>query len=171
MTLRALFLLAALLLAAPPARAQTPDAPLAPGDGLPPFALPTLSGDTLRLPDLAGRVVLVDFWASWCAPCLPELPRLRALHVRHGDALAVVSIALDSNRDRLETLILRDTLDWPHVQVTDGFDAALPAAFGVVALPSTFLFDAEGTLVARGLRGRTLDDAVDALVRDGAAGR
>lgn len=156
-----LALLFTLLLAASPLHAQ----PLRIGARAPDFTATTLDGDTLRLTDLRGRVVLLDFWATWCAPCLPELPRLRALRARHPDTtFALVSISLDGNRDRLRTFILNEALAWPHVQQTEAFEGDLASRYGVVGIPATFLLSPSGHLVARGLRGLELEAAVDALV-------
>jgi thiol-disulfide isomerase/thioredoxin len=127
--------------------------------------LPSLQGPNLTAASVAGRVVLVDVWATWCAPCLAELPTLRRLHAEHGDALVIVSVSLDTmpRRDLLQW-VNRRGLAWPQVFDGRGPNGPLAERLDAALLPRSFLFDQQGRLVARDLRGAALARMVGALV-------
>ena len=122
-----------------------------------------LEGREWTRDQLQGRVVLLDFWATWCAPCLAELPRLKRLNERHaGRGFVLLGVALDTlDRRRLRSFLHRHGVGWPQVHDARG-DAA--RAFGVEAVPSTMLVDPSGRVVARDFRGPALEAAVDALL-------
>ena len=116
------------------------------GAPAPAFALPTATGDTVSLAPLRGRVVYVDFWASWCTPCRRSFPWMNALQARYGrDGLAIVGINVDKRRDDAQRF-LRDT----PAAFTIVYDArgATPAAYDVKAMPSAYLIDRKGDIVA-----------------------
>ena len=135
-----------------------------PGTAAPAFALPTASGETVSLATLRGRVVYVDFWASWCAPCRRSFPWMNALQARYGkDGLAIVGINVDKRRDDAERF-LRDT----PASFTIAYDAkgAIPAAYDVKGMPSSYLIDRKGNVVAveEGFHDERRDD-VEAQIR------
>lgn len=125
-----------------------------------------LDGKVWTADELEGRVVLLDFWATWCAPCLAELPNLRQLAKRHpSDDLVILGITLDTlDRRRLRSFLRRHDITWPQVHQPQGVDGEIARRFNVEAVPSTFLVDRAGRLVARDLHGRALEVTVDTLV-------
>ena len=136
----------------------------APGAAAPAFALPTATGETVSLAPLRGRVVYVDFWASWCAPCRRSFPWMNALQARYGkDGLAIVGINVDKRRDDAERF-LRDT----PASFTIAYDAkgAIPAAYDVKGMPSSYLIDRKGNVAAveEGFHDERRDD-VEAQIR------
>ncbi|MEM7480374.1 MAG: TlpA disulfide reductase family protein [Acidobacteriota bacterium] len=126
-----------------------------------------LEGYSWTASELEGRVVLLDFWATWCPPCLAELPQLRALHEdRQDDGLLIVGIALDAiDRRGLRSFLLRHGIEWPQVHRPDGLRSEVARRFGVDALPVTVLVDRRGRVVARNLRGEALARVVDSLIQ------
>jgi thiol-disulfide isomerase/thioredoxin len=111
---------------------------------------------------LRGRIVLIDFWATWCAPCLVELPALRRLHAAHArQPFTILGVNLDAmDRRTLAGWIRRQGLAWPQIHDRRAYGGPLPRAFDVEALPRTMLFDGEGRVIAVDLRGDALARAV-----------
>ena len=118
------------------------------------------------LDDLRGRVVLLDFWATWCAPCLVEIPRLRRLHGElEQEGLTIVGVSLDVTDARsFASWTRRQGVTWPQVRDGRGYSGELPRLFGIDALPSTILFDRQGRIAARDLRGAALERAIRGLL-------
>ena len=135
--------------AAPPAASSQT------GEPAPPWEATTLEGDALGSADLAGRYVLLDFWASWCSPCVAELPFLRQA-ARAFDRLAVVGVATQDSEAAVRAAVGRHALAWPVVYDTGD---EIASAFRVVGLPDPVLVGPDGRVVERGeaLRGARLD--------------
>ncbi len=128
------------------------------GAEAPDFALPTPEGDTLRLSDLRGKVVLIDFWASWCGPCRRENPNVvRLFHKYKDKGFDILGVSLDRQRDRWIKAIEADGLTWHHVSDLKGWQNAVARLYGVRSIPHTVLVDREGRIIARNLRGPTLE--------------
>src|SRR5262249_10127041 len=130
---------------------------------------PTLDGKTFRLEQLRGKVVLVDFWATWCPPCVKALPELRALRDRHGpEGFEIVGVSLDIHREDLARFVRRADLPWPQIYYggpnQQGGNNPLARRFGVRQIPDTLLIDRQGRLVAGGRGGKALDAAGVALL-------
>lgn len=115
---------------------------------------------------LRGRVVLIDFWATWCAPCLAELPRLRQLHATYpAREFVIVGVSLDRSSPRdFRSWLQRHDIGWPQVREVGGYDSPLAAHFGVEVLPASWLIGRDGRLVDRDLRGERLTMRVRQLV-------
>jgi thiol-disulfide isomerase/thioredoxin len=156
-------LLAALLLRHPEVHAGESGAPAAP---TPAWTATDIDGRPLSSTLLRGRVVLVDFWATWCAPCLAELPRLQQLHRAYADrGLTIVGVSLDRSSTRdFRSWLQRQGVRWPQVREGFGYDGPLTRLFGVETLPASFLFDADGRLLAARRQGGSLDADVRALM-------
>ncbi len=143
-----------------------PAAPSSPLDALTATGrISTLSGEVLSASDLHGRVVLVDVWATWCAPCLAEMPTLKRLHDTHSDTLRIVGVNVDSlPRRDLRQWLTRKNIAWPQLFDGRGLRGPLSTRLRVESLPRSFLYDANGRLVATDLRGEALTRAVETLV-------
>jgi thiol-disulfide isomerase/thioredoxin len=158
----ALALAAALFIAVPQARAvSTAGLDRVLGAG----GLRDLDGRVWTRADLAGRVVLVDVWATWCAPCLADMPTLRRLTAEHEDRLVILGVSVDTmpRRDFVSWLSRRD-VSWPQVFDGRGYSGPLPSRLGIDAVPASWLFGPDGRLAARDLRGHALDRAVRDLL-------
>lgn len=112
----------------------------------PPFAITTLDGHHLSLDSLAGKVVLIDFWATWCVPCREALPHIRRIAERFQEQpLVVISISLDKDEAKWKDFVAKNQMTW--LQYRDGsFGGPIAKSFGVTAIPATFTIDADGVL-------------------------
>jgi peroxiredoxin len=134
---------------------------LSPGNPFPEFSVKDIEGNPLGLAALKGKVVLIDFWATWCGPCVAELPHvLKAYEKHHAQGFEIIGISLDKEKAQLTSFLTREKMTWP--QHLDGEDpkASLAAKYGVETIPSTFLLDREGKIIERDLRGEALETAV-----------
>jgi thiol-disulfide isomerase/thioredoxin len=128
---------------------------------------PTLDGHAFDSRDWKGRVVLVDFWATWCRPCVAELPNVRDVYDRyHAAGFDVVGVSLDKTRDRLSSFIQENSIPWPQIFFAGdtGWNNPLVRRFGVQAIPATILLDQDGRPAAVDLRGRDLEEQVARLL-------
>jgi thiol-disulfide isomerase/thioredoxin len=132
----------------------------------------TLTGTKYDIQAHRGRVVLVDFWATWCPPCRQELPHLKQLYERyHEDGFDIVGVSLDKSRDTLAAFVKEEDLPWPQIISNEpderGWQNPLIYRYMVQAIPYTLLVDRKGIIVASALRGADLEDAVEKLMAGG----
>jgi cytochrome c biogenesis protein CcmG/thiol:disulfide interchange protein DsbE len=126
------------------------------GSEAPAFALADLDGNPLRLEDLRGRPVIVNFWASWCGPCVDEFPLLRQARDRHAaEGLAVVGIVFRDNSEAARAFMQRMGATW-QAAMDPGEETA--ERFGIYGPPETFFIDADGIVVARQIGTLSRDD-------------
>ncbi|HEY3554364.1 MAG TPA: TlpA disulfide reductase family protein [Casimicrobiaceae bacterium] len=119
---------------------------LAPGEPAPAFALTDGDGKTLSLASLRGRVVYVDFWASWCTPCRRSFPWMNAMQLRHGtEGLTVVGVNVDKHPEDAARFLADVPATFTVVYDASG---ATPSAYGVKGMPSSFLIDRRGNVMA-----------------------
>jgi len=112
----------------------------------PAFTITTLDGQRISLDDLQGKVVLMDFWATWCGPCREALPHIQKIAQKfQGQPLVILSVSLDSDEAKWKDFVAKDNMTW--LQYRDGgFEGSLSRLFGVNAIPHTFTIDAYGVL-------------------------
>ncbi|MHB8501834.1 MAG: redoxin domain-containing protein [Candidatus Acidiferrales bacterium] len=112
----------------------------------PAFAVTTLDAQHISLDDLAGKVVLIDFWATWCEPCREAMPHMREIAKKfQGQPLVVLSVSLDSDEQKWKEFIAKNGMTWLHYR-DGGFTGPISNLFGVKAIPNTFTIDADGVL-------------------------
>jgi thiol-disulfide isomerase/thioredoxin len=123
-------------------------------------------GKEYSLYSLKGKVVLLDFWASWCGPCRKENPNVvKAYEAFKPKGFEVFSVSLDNSGANWEQAIQKDGLVWPyHVSDLKGWKAAPAQDYGVTSIPATFLLDREGRIVAKNLRGPALEEKLRELL-------
>jgi thiol-disulfide isomerase/thioredoxin len=158
---------------APPKVTSTGTVGLEIGNVAPELAFQSPDGKTLTLSSLRGKLVLVDFWASWCMPCRMENPNVVRMYQQYKDAtftegkgFTVYSVSLDKNRKNWLDAIQRDKLEWDnHVSDLLGWDSAPAAAYQISSIPSNFLLNAEGVIIAKNLRAAALEEKIKSLVK------
>ena len=114
---------------------------------VPAFAMTDLDGRTISSDSLKGKVVLINFWATWCGPCVVEIPDLVKLQAKYRDQLVVIGVSEDENGEALVRKFAADKqINYPLVMSTPELQALFP---GVVALPTTFALDRNGKMVQK----------------------
>ena len=118
---------------------------------------------THKLSDLKGKVILLDFWASWCGPCISEMPNVvNAYNKYHEQGFEVFSVSLDGDVGRWKNAINRFNMVWPyHVSSLKKWKSPAAQAYGVTGIPFTMLIDENGTIISKGLRGPALDQKLE----------
>lgn len=123
----------------------------------PTFAIADTSGKILKLSSLKGKYVLVDFWASWCVPCRRENPNVvKAYQAYHDKGFEIVGVSLDTKKDMWMKAIAKDGLNWYHVSDLKGWESGIVKELGVKVVPTSFLLDKDGKIIANNLRGELL---------------
>ena len=141
--------------------------PVRVGSVPPDISLQSPNGQTYTLSSLKGKVVLLDFWASWCRPCRMTNPELVRIYNKYkGQDFTVYSVSLDNNAQRWNTAIFKDNLSWEyHVSDLKGWQSSAAALYKVSSIPQTFLIDKDGKVAATNLfPGPQLDDAIANLL-------
>ena len=119
------------------------------GETAPTFVAQRPDNTRFDLSSLRGKYVLLDFWGSWCGPCAAEAPDLRRLYDKHkGAAFDIVSVGIESDKDKWTHAIARLGLAWPnHVSDLQNMDSPLAKNYGVRVIPTKFLINPEGIIV------------------------
>jgi thiol-disulfide isomerase/thioredoxin len=135
----------------------------------PPFALTTLDGQRISMDGLAGKVVLIDFWATWCGPCREALPHIRSIAKKFdGQPLVVLSISMDSDEAQWKEFVEKNGMTW--LQYRDGrFTGSLARQFSVTAIPATFTIDADGVLEDQHVGDANIEGKLKKLIAQAAS--
>ncbi|HRQ89222.1 MAG TPA: TlpA disulfide reductase family protein [Bacteroidia bacterium] len=136
----------------------------APGDVME-IAFTDLQGNQVDLAKMKGKVVLVDFWATWCGPCVAEMPNVIAAYEKyHEKGFEVIGISLDEEKASVEAFVTEKKMPWPQHFDGKGWEGDLVQKFGIKGIPATFLVGKDGKVVAANLRGEDLEKAVEAAL-------
>lgn len=128
------------------------------GETAPEINLPDPNGKNIALSSLKGKVVLIDFWASWCAPCRKEMPNVKAAYAKYkSKGFEIYGVSLDRELGAWVDAIKKDGITWPQVSDLKFWDCIAAKQYNVQSIPFTVLLDKEGRIIAKNLRGPELE--------------
>lgn len=133
--------------------------PLSVGHKAPNFILNNSGSKPVKLTDFQGKYVLLDFWASWCVPCRQENPNLLKQYAAFKNkGLNILGISLDTDKGAWLKAVAKDHLSWQQASELKGFQGATEILYQIEAIPSNFIIDQQGFIIAKNLRGTELED-------------
>ncbi len=132
------------------------------------FSLPTPDGKKQKVSDIVktNKLTLIDFWASWCGPCRAEMPHVKAAYEKyHAKGFEIVGVSLDNNKKSWTDAIRSLGMDWIHVSDLQGWRSSAAALYNVRSIPSCYLVDKNGKIVAKDLRGEQLANTIEQILK------
>jgi thiol-disulfide isomerase/thioredoxin len=133
-----------------------------------------IRGTPVSIKGLRGKVVVVDFWATWCGPCVGEMPAMKELYARYHGQVEFIGVSLDKPKedgglDDLKEFVARNEIPWPQYYQGKGWESSFSRSWGIDAIPSVFVVDREGKLASINAAGR-LDEILPDLLKRGTPG-
>ncbi|MEY4927152.1 MAG: hypothetical protein RI894_1588 [Bacteroidota bacterium] len=135
------------------------------GGAAPEIKMPTPEGKEFALSELKGKVVLIDFWASWCGPCRRSMPEVKATYAKYKDrGFEILGVSLDKDQSAWVGAIAADALPWKHVSDLQLWQSKAAQTYGVTSIPQTVLIDKQGNIAARNLHGPELEQKIEEVL-------
>ncbi|WP_345947874.1 TlpA disulfide reductase family protein [Mucilaginibacter sp. PAMB04274] len=133
--------------------------PISVGHNAPEFTTKGIDGRPVKLSDYKGKYVMIDFWASWCAPCRQENPNVVRLYNQYkSKGLNILGISLDEEKAAWQQAIAADKLTWQHASDLQKFEGPTERLYHIEAIPSNFVIDPQGKIIAKNLSGKSLEE-------------
>jgi peroxiredoxin len=129
------------------------------------FSTKDIEGREISPSDYKGKVVLLDFWATWCAPCRAEMPHVKEVYAEYNSkGFDIIGISMDNNREQLDSYLQEQDMKWRQIYDGKGWKAEIGQLYAVSTIPATFLLDKQGRIRYKNLRGDELEKAVEKLL-------
>jgi len=136
------------------------------GATAPEISLTNTNGELITLSSFKGKYVLVDFWASWCTPCRKENPNVVSAFKMYKDKnFTILGVSLDNNKEKWQAAIAEDKLNWMQVSDLKGWESVAARDYNVSSIPTNFLIDPNGKIIARDLRGPDLENMLNQVLK------
>ena len=142
------------------------------GNKSPEIKLPNTKGDTLALTSLKGKLVLIDFWATWCSPCVAEQSELAKLHRKYKQAtftnekgFEIYGVSLDAKKSNWENFITANKINWIQVSDLKFWRSPVAKTYNIQGLPFNILIDSNGIILAKNLHGPDLEKGIARYLR------
>lgn len=139
---------------------------LEPGTPFAGFTGTTFDGKPFDFASTKGKVVLVDFWATWCGPCRAEMPYVKESYTKHhAEGLEVIGISLDEDREALTKFLADEAIPWTQLFDGKGWKNDIATQYQITSIPATYLIGRDGKVIASNLRGKALEAAIVAALK------
>jgi len=136
------------------------------GQFAPEISLPTPNGKEIALSSLKGKLVLIDFWASWCGPCRKEMPNVVKIYSKFKNkGFEIYGVSLDQDKEKWMEAITKDGINWPQVSDLKYWDNVAARIYNVQGIPYTVLIDKDGKIIAKNLRGQELEKKIAEVLK------
>jgi peroxiredoxin len=133
--------------------------PISVGHKAPEFTVKSIDGKDVKLSDYKGKYVMLDFWASWCVPCRQENPNVVKQYAAYKEkGFNILGISLDTEKKDWQQAVAKDNLTWTHVSDLQRFDGPTERIYHIEAIPSNFIIDPQGIIVAKSVTGPDLEE-------------
>jgi peroxiredoxin len=137
------------------------------GKQFPEFSRNDTTGAARSVSGYKGKILMIDFWATWCGPCVKELPNVKEVYDKHhAEGFEVIGVSLDKDAQKLKSFVEEREIPWPQILDDKDTDDALKTQYGVMAVPSIFLLDRQGKIIGLNVRGEALEKAVAAALAE-----
>jgi peroxiredoxin len=129
------------------------------------FEMMSRDGQLIKLSDYKGKVIMLDFWASWCAPCIKEFPDLKEIYNQFREnEFEIIGFSIDKDKKAWENMLDKHKLPWPQVVELNGAAGITPKDYGIIFIPTVYLIDTEGKIAGTNLHGNRLTDKIKELL-------